>query len=390
MFNKLVSVPRAAWCLFAALAILAVTSAIIRSTGVVSPQLFLYVIQPIMALIIFGFTIFLTHGLQDRVRHRGDRAFLVGSVIAIWFVLYFLSGLATTYSDNSLVSGPRSIVFNIWGFGVVAFAIEYARHGLMMLAGRRHFIWFGTSVALVLAVQQMDFGLIPQTQGLEGFVKLGISDFVPAIASSFLLTYLAIAGGLPSMLVYRLGLVAVTILPPIIPKYDWYLRGVSLLLLSIATYMFMSRNQQAGHAQSRSGRLLHPTRANDIMSLLVMICTVLFVTGFFSYKPVTIVSNSMKPVYSRGSIVIIQKVNNPLDIEVGDIVQYKRTSRMITHRVIAVNEAPDGTGKKVFTTQGDNSPSKDPPVTEEQIVGVVRSQVPFIGYPTVWLREAST
>jgi signal peptidase len=304
--------------------------------------------------------------------------------------LYFLSGLVTTYSDNGLVSGPRSIVLNIWSFGVAAFAIEYARHGLMMLAGRRHFIWFGTLVALVLAVQQMSFGLIPQTQGLEGFVKLAVSDFVPAIASSFLLTYLAIAGGLPSMLVYRLGLVAATILPPIIPKYDWYLRGISLLLLAVAIYVFMERNQQDKSASAHSKRHRNPARAYNMMSLLVMIGIVLFVTGFFSYKPVTIVSNSMKPVYSRGSVVVTQKVNNPLDIKVGDIVQYKRTSIMITHRVIAINEAPDGTGKKIFITQGDNSPSKDAPVTEEQIVGIVRSQVPFIGYPTVWLREAST
>lgn len=390
MFAKLVSVPPAAWCLFAALTILAATSAVIRSTAVISPQLFLYFIQPTMALIILGIALYTTRGLKDRVRHRSDRAFLVGSVLAVWFVAYFLSGLVTTYLNNSLVAGPRSIIINIWSFGAVAFAIEYARHGLMQLAGRRHFIWFGTMIALVLAVQQMNFGQIPHTQGLEAYIKLGISDFVPAIASSFLLTYLAIAGGLPSMMVYRLGLVAITILPPIIPKYDWYLQGISLLLLVVATYIVVDRFQQDREGVARPGRNRHPARAYNIMSLLVMICVVLFVAGFFSYKPVTIVSNSMQPVYSRGSVVVVQKVNNPLDIKVGDIVQYKRTSKMITHRVIAVNNASDGTGNKVFITQGDNSPSKDPPVAEEQIVGIVQSQIPFIGYPTVWLRELST
>jgi signal peptidase len=62
---------------------------------------------------------------------------------------------------------------------------------------------------------------------------------------------------------------------------------------------------------------------------------------------------------------------------------------MITHRVVNIDAAADGSGKRVFTTKGDNNPSKDPLVAQSQLVGIVRSQVPFIGYPTVWLQEIS-
>ncbi len=190
------------------------------------------------------------------------------------------------------------------------------------------------------------------------------------------------------MLVYRLGLVAVTILPPIIPKYDWYLQGVSILLLTTSVYVVMDRYQQGkkAHVRHRSRR---PIRAYDIMSVSVMTGLALFMTGFFSYRPYTILSNSMKPVYSRGSMVIVQKIDDPMDIKVGDIVQYKRSSIMITHRVKAIDAAADGSGKKVFITKGDNSSSVDPPVTEAQIVGIIKSHIPLIGYPTVWLREVS-
>lgn len=389
MLNRFYAVHMSAWVLLATLAIFSISSAAIQITDAIEPSFFLYVAQPVLSLFVLGVAIYLKRGQQDRVRHRSDRAFLVGSVVAVWFVLYFLSGLITTYVDNSLVAGPKSIALNIWSFGVIAFAVEYARHGVMLLAGRRQLVWFGSIVALVLAVQQINFGLLSNVSGVEGFIKLAISDIAPALFSSFLLTYLAVAGGLPSMLVYRLGLVAIVIFTPIIPKYDWYLQGMSLILLAVSVYIVMDRSQQERESPARHRTNRNATVAYNSMWLIVMAGLALFMTGFFAYKPTTIVSNSMKPVYSRGSMVVVQKVTDPMDIKVGDIVQYKRTSIMITHRVIDIQQASGGSGKRVFITQGDNSPSQDAPVTEAQIVGIVRAQVPAIGYPTVWLSELS-
>jgi signal peptidase len=327
-------------------------------------------------------------GQQDRVRHRGDKAFLVGSVMSVWFVLYFMSGIITSYVHNSLVSSPKSILVNIWAFGAVAFAIEYSRHGLMLMVRRRHVVWFGLIVALVLGIQQMNFGLIPLTHGLDSFVKLAISDFVPALLSSLLLTYLAITAGLPSMLVYRLGLVAATILPPIVPKYDWYMQGVSLILLAVSIYISMDRTRQDREAPTRHRYHHHPRRAYDMMAVLIILGMAMFMTGLFSYKPAAIASNSMQPVFSRGAMVIVRKAK-PVDVRVGDIVQYRRESITVTHRVVEIDNAADGSGKKVFVTKGDNNHDKDPLVSQSQIIGIVRAKIPLIGYPSVWLLQVS-
>ncbi|NCU39264.1 signal peptidase I, partial [Candidatus Saccharibacteria bacterium] len=129
-------------------------------------------------------------------------------------------------------------------------------------------------------------------------------------------------------------------------------------------------------------------RAYDIMLVTVMVGLVLFMTGAFRYKPLVILSDSMKPVFSRGSAVVVQKINDPsIDISEGDIVQYDALGRRVTHRVVAIDAASDGSGEKVFTTKGDNSPSNDPPVRGSQIKGIIRSTVPYIGYPSVWLHE---
>lgn len=95
----------------------------------------------------------------------------------------------------------------------------------------------------------------------------------------------------------------------------------------------------------------------------------------------------MVPVFSRGSMVIVQKNANKMDITVGDIIQYEAHGLVITHRVVQISQATDGSGDRVFITKGDNNPSRDEPVNISHVTGVVRTTIPYIGFPTVWLRE---
>lgn len=388
MLAKLYRIRTSAWLLLSAMLVLAVASAVVRTTGIMSSKTFLFTVQPAAAVAIGILAYGIAHAQPDRVQRRADKAFLVGGLLASWFVVYFLSGFITTYTHNSLVAGPKSVINNIWTFGAVAFALEYARNKLLLIAGRRNAVWFGVLVSLVLAAQQMNIGFIPLAGGAAGIIKLCISDFVPAMAASFLLTYLAISSGLPAVLTYRLGLVAIAILPPIIPKYDWYLQGISFILLASIIYFAVDRNQQG-----REGRIArHPNKAHvamNIMSTMSAAFFIVFMSGVLIYKPSVILSNSMKPVFSRGSMVIVQKINGRMDVRVGDIVQYWRRDIKITHRVVAIDTTADGTGKKVYITKGDNNPSKDPPVNQSQVIGIVRAKIPYVGYPTAWLADIS-
>ena len=385
MLRQFRSVRRPAWVLLGAVMLFTTLSVIFRVTDAMPSKVFLYVFQPLSAAAIAGLAFYYAGGAKDRVRRQSDKAFMVGSVFVVWFVLYFLSGLATTYVRNTLVATPTAIMLNLFGYGLAAFAIEYVRHKTILLAGRRNVVWFGIVLALVLALQQLNVSAFAIAHNPEEILKLVVSDVIPVVVSSLLLTYLAISSGLPSMLVYKLGLVAVTILLPIIPKYDWYLTGISALLLAIGIYLVIDRSQQGKQAEHRR-HYTHMRRAYDAMSLIVLVGLVLLMTGFFKYKPMVILSDSMMPLYGRGSMVIVNAIDSPLDVQVGDVIQFRGADKVITHRVEAIDQADDGSGSRVFITKGDNNPSKDPPVPEKEVMGIVKAQIPYIGYPTVWLR----
>ncbi len=369
------------------LVILSVVSALARSMEFIPAKVFMYGVQPISALAIAGLAYLFARHRRPIARVGSGRTLLVSSVVVVWLVLYFLSGLVVTYVHNSLFTNVTGIALNLLQFGVVAAAIEYSRFSLMKLAGRRNMLWFGFMLSCVLAVQQMNFGLLQNVHSLPDFIELAVSDFVPSIATSFALTYLAITCGLAAQLVYRLGLVAIVALLPIIPKFDWYLQGISLILLAVIIYVVVDRQTQADVKHPYRQR--NPRRGFDVLWVTGMIALVCFMTGVFKYRPYSIPTNSMLPVYGSGSMVVVQKIGDPMDVKVGDIVQYQTTSKLITHRVTEIESAADGSGERVFIIKGDNNPSPDAPVKQNQVVGIVRGHVPYIGYPTVWLMELS-
>ena len=118
---------------------------------------------------------------------------------------------------------------------------------------------------------------------------------------------------------------------------------------------------------------------------IILIC---FVLGLFKYKPMAILSNSMVPTYSRGDIVIFSKPNKKEleNIQIYNIIVYRLDNMIVAHRIVNIEK--NNKGEVLYTTKGDNNLTVDSKkVTNEQIIGIVKTVVHFIGYPTVWLND---
>ena len=109
------------------------------------------------------------------------------------------------------------------------------------------------------------------------------------------------------------------------------------------------------------------------------------ITILFTYVPIGVMSNSMKPIFERGDIIVYKKIKNINDIKENDIICYQLDNIKVMHRVIKIENINN---KKYFTTKGDNLLSNDPlKVKEEQIIGTIIFTIPRLGYPSVWLYE---
>ena len=105
------------------------------------------------------------------------------------------------------------------------------------------------------------------------------------------------------------------------------------------------------------------------------------------YKPgvsiYTIVSPSMTPVIKVYDVVVNVKTSSPKDIQIGDIITYKSVASTsegmtITHRVVNIDQLPDGTYE--YMTQGDNNSEPDSSyVAYDQIIGKEIFIIPQLG-----------
>lgn len=85
-----------------------------------------------------------------------------------------------------------------------------------------------------------------------------------------------------------------------------------------------------------------------------------------------------------GDLVVTRRVD-PADLDVGDVIRFRRPGGTVVHRIIEVRTGPDGA--PLFITQGDNNPAPDSPVDAGDVIGEVALHVPKAGLPVYWLRR---
>lgn len=373
-----------AWIVLVGVVLWVVLVIILRSLTDISPRFILYVLQPFGALVLAGSLWWVTRNKRDRLRRTSEKLGITASVMALWAIVFFLSGLLFTYVHNPLWGNAWQMVLNLFAYGLFGVVIEFARHRFVLLIGRRQPVLRGSAIVIIFALPYLALA-IPQlmaARGVSAIELIGVT-FIPAVVHSIVLTYLAYTAGIRSMLVYRLA-IDLLLLLPILPRHDWYVVAMSALLIGTTLTLILDRTRQ-DRSRTFRFRQRHINWVGESAFGLALLGLILFMTGVFSYHPTAIMSGSMSPIYNRGDMVVVQQYNPEMDIQKGTIVQYAVDGVSITHRVVDITTTQGG---PVYTTKGDNNTDNDPwHVTTDQLQGVVRGRIPLVGYPTVLLNE---
>ena len=99
--------------------------------------------------------------------------------------------------------------------------------------------------------------------------------------------------------------------------------------------------------------------------------------GLIGYHPVVVLSGSMVPTLNVGDVAVTRAAV-PSQLEVGDVITYRSGSGLITHRIIDIEESPNG---RLFHTQGDANATPDSqPTPEAAVVAELAYRIPRIGF----------
>ena len=123
----------------------------------------------------------------------------------------------------------------------------------------------------------------------------------------------------------------------------------------------------------------------DIPLISFLAILIALVSGFFPFFMIGVGSESMAPRISKGDAVILKKVPTSTVLKKNDMIGYKKNGITVVHRIIEVKRTKNNVS---YVTKGDANNTKDSKIVKRnQVVGVVECKVPYIAYPTIWLRE---
>ena len=118
-----------------------------------------------------------------------------------------------------------------------------------------------------------------------------------------------------------------------------------------------------------------------------MIGTVMLISNQFSYGAYVIATESMTGELNKGDIAIFEKYEDQF-LKEGQVVVFAQNKTMIIHRIVDIQIINE---KVRYYTKGDANEDMDAGWrTEGDIVGLVNYKLPYLGFPTLWLRSLFT
>lgn len=343
-------------------------------------------ITPLTLLVVSFFFFLVFPKVQRRIRYKYEKIQNIIIILFIYSIIYFLSGLIFGYEYSIYGRDIFTVIKNLYAYLSFVILTEYMRNKLVF--NTENNIINNVLISLIFAFISINFTqFINNLSSFSIGFKYMATIIIPSVITSFVLTYITRHVGLLATILYNGWLKLMLIILPIFPSLPWIITAILGILLSMFVYFNINCFEMMYDRKERRFYLNKDSKIVPVISIFTIILIIFILKGF-KYFPIAVLSDSMKPLFSRGDTVIIEKINEKSlkEMKAYDIIYYKKNNRYIVHRIEKI-ETVDG--RMIITTKGDNNDNIDSwKVYEEDIIGIMRVKVPYIGYPAVWLNEA--
>lgn len=348
---------------------------------------FLDINIPILNLVLFGILFLVFLFLFPNKNHiRNYQKSLTQTVLILvisYYIIYYLLGLIIGFSYNFYDTSWSGIIYNSFVFILPLLLREEVRERFIRIHKKKSAYLL---IAIIFIIYEMLCSTFFSFHDNEELLSNIFSIFIPCILENVLLTYLVSLAGIRTVYAYFIPALISKYFVPILPDLDWFYRLLLQIVFYLCIYSVVS-HEYLFKVLRRTPKAEKKQSIVYLFSIGFVIVIGLFVAGFFKYQPVAVLTYSMVPAFTRGDVVVINKLNDveKSELKKGDIIQYKRKDTMVIHRIIDIVDDNDERG---YILQGDNNNSEDPFIVyDNQVVGKEVFSIPKLGYPSVWLSE---
>ena len=218
---------------------------------------------------------------------------------------------------------------------------------------------------------------------LDDFLTIiGFITFA-SISCNMLYNYITKRCGNKSVIIYKLITILYIYIIPIIPNMYIYFRSFLRMIYPYIIYLIIEN----AYSKTNS-KLAYKNKSKNIITITTTLILTTLITMLiscqFKYGILVIGSESMTPTINIGDTIIYKQYKNQI-IKKGDIIVFNNNGIKTIHRVTKIENINN---KTRYTTKGDANELEDIGyITKEDIIGIKKLKIKYIGYPTIWIRE---
>jgi len=302
---------------------------------------------------------------------------------AIYLIAFYVMGLYFGYYEATVSFSFKMVLNYIIPIGIIIIASEVIRN--VLLAQNTKFSKTITFIIMVLIDLIIYIDIYSMTNSYDKFVEIIGFTLFASIACNLLYNYISIRYGIRGNIIYRLVTVLYVYVIPYIPNVYIFFRSILRMLYpyiiyQVLEYTFAKNNMIIAYEDKRK---------NIISKTVLGIMTIIFamlISCQFEYGILVIGSGSMTGTINKGDAIFYESYDKQEDsIEIGQVIVFNQDNRKIVHRVIDIKRVND---EVRYTTKGDaNQEEDDGYITDEDVFGVCKSRILYIGYPSIWIRD---
>lgn len=328
--------------------------------------------------------------VKGQVKHKQTVYIWAFNAAVVFIIMSLIAGFFDGFGKSPYDHSLMGILQNSIIIGSALVGQELVRDYVLKSTLGRESKW-----PIPLMIGLMTFINLPLVQltnmtGSQDVMIFMANIFLPTLSENMLATYLVLYAGPVASVIY-LGLVeAFEWLSPILPDLSWLTKGMIGMSVPIGALIMISQAYMklTGHFKAYREK---ETKVYEWLPVTVTCVLIIwFTVGVFPIYPSAIATGSMKPGINPGDVVLVKKLQDRADIEdlqIGDIIQFKKESILVNHRIIDIVEEED---EMKYRTKGDNNSAQDADlVAAEDIKGTIVEVIPKIGWPTLILKNSN-
>ena len=298
----------------------------------------------------------------------------------IYLISFYLMGLYFGFYESS----TKFSLFTIWNFIIpttlIIISSELIRDRLLSKKTKTSKVLIFVDMVLVDLIVYTgvyDFKNLDDALAIVGYILFA------SIACNLLYNYICARYGRKSIIIYRLMTVLYVFFIPYVPDVYIFFRSFLRMIYPYIIYLVLeytySKTNTISSYKDRTKNVVGTLIVMVLMSLIIAL-----VSCKFEFGILVIGSGSMTGYIDRGDAIVFRQYHQN-SVKEGDVIIFYNGDIKTVHRVINVENV---NGEYRYYTKGDANQRADNGYrTKNDIIGVYKLKLKYIGYPTLWLRD---